>query len=135
MLDMGFIHDVKKIISLLPVRKQTLLFSATMPAEIQALTDKLLHNPARVEVTPCLLYTSYVNAWLSESYFVCGDKRGSDLDGLTASFITIWNPAEVESNEKFHEAFTQVVNGIRDLLGNPYVWITIEDIELSLIHI
>ena len=52
MLDMGFIHDVKKIISLLPVKKQTLLFSATMPPEIQALTENLLHNPAVVEVTP-----------------------------------------------------------------------------------
>ena len=52
MLDMGFIHDVKKILALLPVKKQTLFFSATMPAEIQALTEKLLKNPARVEVTP-----------------------------------------------------------------------------------
>ena len=52
MLDMGFIHDVKKILTLLPAKKQTLFFSATMPAEIQALTEKLLKNPARVEVTP-----------------------------------------------------------------------------------
>lgn len=52
MLDMGFIHDVKKILALLPAQKQTLFFSATMPAEIQALTEKLLKNPARVEVTP-----------------------------------------------------------------------------------
>ena len=52
MLDMGFIHDVKKILALLPAKKQTLFFSATMPAEIQALTEKLLKNPARVEVTP-----------------------------------------------------------------------------------
>ena len=52
MLDMGFIHDVKKIISLLPKQKQTLLFSATMPDEIQVLIEKLLRNPARVEVTP-----------------------------------------------------------------------------------
>lgn len=52
MLDMGFIHDVKKIISLLPAKKQTLFFSATMPEEVQDLTNKLLHNPARVEVTP-----------------------------------------------------------------------------------
>ena len=71
----------------------------------------------------------YVNAWLSESYFLCGDKRGPDLDGLTANFIIIWNPVEVESYEKFHEAFTQVVNGVRDILGNPYVWITIDEIE------
>ena len=71
----------------------------------------------------------YVNAWLSESYFLCGDKRGPDLDGLTANFIIIWNPVEVGSYEEFHEAFTQVVNGVRDILGNPYVWITIDDIE------
>ncbi|MEG7530631.1 MAG: DEAD/DEAH box helicase [Hungatella sp.] len=52
MLDMGFIHDVKKIIALLPKKRQTLLFSATMPSEIQELTKKLLHNPVKIEVTP-----------------------------------------------------------------------------------
>jgi ATP-dependent RNA helicase RhlE len=52
MLDMGFIHDVKKVISKLPSKKQTLFFSATMPPEISKLADTILHNPARVEVTP-----------------------------------------------------------------------------------
>lgn len=52
MLDMGFIHDVKRVIAKLPEKKQTLFFSATMPKEIQALADRLLHNPAMVEVTP-----------------------------------------------------------------------------------
>ena len=52
MLDMGFIKDVKKIISLLPVQKQTMLFSATMPKDIAALANSLLKNPIRVEVTP-----------------------------------------------------------------------------------
>lgn len=52
MLDMGFIHDVKKVIALLPKKRQTLLFSATMPGEIQSLASKLLHNPVKVEVTP-----------------------------------------------------------------------------------
>ena len=52
MLDMGFIHDVKKIIAKLPARKQTLLFSATMPPEIAKLAQSLLTNPAKVEVTP-----------------------------------------------------------------------------------
>ncbi|NDA61816.1 MAG: DEAD/DEAH box helicase [Chitinophagia bacterium] len=52
MLDMGFIHDVKKILAKLPVKKQTLFFSATMPPEIAALTASLLHDPVRVEVTP-----------------------------------------------------------------------------------
>lgn len=52
MLDMGFIHDVKKIIAKLPKERQTLLFSATMPADIVELSNKLLKNPKRVEVTP-----------------------------------------------------------------------------------
>jgi ATP-dependent RNA helicase RhlE len=52
MLDMGFIHDVKKIIAKLPAKRQTLFFSATMPNEIQKLADSLLHQPAKVEVTP-----------------------------------------------------------------------------------
>jgi len=52
MLDMGFIHDVKRIISRLPSRRQTLFFSATMPGEIKQLAAMLLNNPAKVEVTP-----------------------------------------------------------------------------------
>jgi ATP-dependent RNA helicase RhlE len=52
MLDMGFINDVKKIIAKLPVKKQTLFFSATMPDEIEKLSSTLLHNPAKVTVTP-----------------------------------------------------------------------------------
>jgi len=52
MLDMGFVHDVKRIIAKLPVKKQTLFFSATMPIEIKQLAGILLNNPAKVEVTP-----------------------------------------------------------------------------------
>lgn len=52
MLDMGFIHDVKKVIKELPAKRQTLFFSATMPEEIQSLSNMMLKNPARVEVTP-----------------------------------------------------------------------------------
>lgn len=52
MLDMGFIHDVKRIITKLPAKRQTLFFSATMPPEIQKLANVLLTNPAYVEVTP-----------------------------------------------------------------------------------
>ncbi len=52
MLDMGFIHDVRRVIARLPEKRQTLLFSATMPQEIAELSRKILHNPARVEVTP-----------------------------------------------------------------------------------
>jgi superfamily II DNA/RNA helicase len=51
MLDMGFIPDVERICKLLPFTRQTLFFSATMPPEIQRLTDQFLHNPAKVEVS------------------------------------------------------------------------------------
>ena len=52
MLDMGFIHDIRKIITLLPSQRQSLFFSATMPNNIVALSQKILKNPAKVEVSP-----------------------------------------------------------------------------------
>ncbi|MAS32900.1 MAG: DEAD/DEAH box helicase [Anaerolineaceae bacterium] len=52
MLDMGFIHDVRRVIKVLPKRRQTLLFSATMPQDIQDLANHILIDPVRVEVTP-----------------------------------------------------------------------------------
>lgn len=52
MLDMGFIQDVRRIIEKLPTRRQTLFFSATMPPEIRQLSNVLLSNPVKVEVTP-----------------------------------------------------------------------------------
>ena len=52
MLDMGFVRDVKKIIAALPVKRQSLLFSATMPKSIEHLAAEILKDPARVEVTP-----------------------------------------------------------------------------------
>ena len=52
MLDMGFISDIRKIVALLPRDRQTMLFSATMPREIERLAQEVLNDPARVEVTP-----------------------------------------------------------------------------------
>ena len=52
MLDMGFIHDVKKVLARLPAKRQNLLFSATFSKDITDLAGKLLHNPERIEVTP-----------------------------------------------------------------------------------
>ena len=67
MLDMGFIHDVKKVIAKLPRRRQTLLFSATMPKEIEELADSLLHDPAVVKVDPV---SSTVDRIDQKLYFV-----------------------------------------------------------------
>ena len=52
LLDMGFIRDVKRIVSRLPRRRQSLLFSATMPREVEKLADEILRSPARLEVSP-----------------------------------------------------------------------------------
>ena len=67
MLDMGFIHDVKKILKWLPRKKQTMLFSATMPPEIAELVNSLLHDPVRVAVDPV---SSPVEAIQQSVYFV-----------------------------------------------------------------
>ncbi len=52
MLDMGFIHDIRRIVAKIPVKRQTLFFSATLPNDIVALAHTILHNPVRIEVTP-----------------------------------------------------------------------------------
>lgn len=52
MLDMGFIHDVKRVIAQLPAQRQNLMFSATLPKEIRALVDSILQDPVKISVTP-----------------------------------------------------------------------------------
>ncbi|HYN00758.1 MAG TPA: DEAD/DEAH box helicase, partial [Aestuariivirgaceae bacterium] len=52
MLDMGFIPDIERICKLLPLTRQTLFFSATMPPEIHRITNQFLHNPVRIEAAP-----------------------------------------------------------------------------------
>lgn len=73
MLDMGFIHDVKKVITKIPEKRQTLFFSATMPQEIQGLANSILNNPEKVEVTPV---SSTADTVEQAIYFVeKGDKK------------------------------------------------------------
>jgi len=52
MLDMGFIHDIKRLLPMLPAKKQTLFFSATMPTQINKLSKSILNNPVTVKITP-----------------------------------------------------------------------------------
>lgn len=74
MLDMGFIHDIKRILPLLPQQRQTLFFSATMPAEIARLADSILKQPVKVAVTPP---ASTVDMIGQSVYFVeKADKKG-----------------------------------------------------------
>lgn len=79
MLDMGFIHDVKKVIARLPQKRQTLLFSATMPKEIAALAASILRNPVTVEVTPA---ATTVEAISQSVYFVDKVNKGKLLGHL-----------------------------------------------------
>ncbi|MDR0797006.1 MAG: DEAD/DEAH box helicase [Tannerella sp.] len=67
MLDMGFIHDIKRLLPILPKRKQTLFFSATMPTAIVTLSKSILHNPAKVEVTPVASVVDTIEQYI---YFV-----------------------------------------------------------------
>ncbi|NTV01412.1 MAG: DEAD/DEAH box helicase [Chlorobiaceae bacterium] len=61
MLDMGFMHDVKKILAALPKKRQSLFFSATMPPEIVKLAASILHNPKKVAVTPVSSTVEIIN--------------------------------------------------------------------------
>ena len=67
MLDMGFIHDIRRILKLLPQKRQTLFFSATMPPEIETLANSMLTHPEKVEVTPA---SSTVDTISQYVYFV-----------------------------------------------------------------
>lgn len=72
MLDMGFIHDIKRILPKLPKAKQTLFFSATMPPSIASLTSTLLKNPVKIQITPVSSTTDTVEQFI---YFVKKKKK------------------------------------------------------------
>lgn len=76
MLDMGFIHDVKKVIGKLPAKRQTLFFSATMPSEIAHLADSILTNPTQIAVTPV---SSTVQKIEQRLYYVNKESKRSLL--------------------------------------------------------
>ena len=73
MLDMGFVHDVKRVMAKLPAQRQNLMFSATMPKEIEQLADSFLHRPVTIKVDPP---SSTVDRIEQTLYPVCkADKR------------------------------------------------------------
>ncbi len=80
MLDMGFIADIRRVISMLPTRRQTLYFSATMPDDIVRLSRNILTDPVRIEVTPA---ASTVDAVDQSIFFVeKPDKKSLLIDEL-----------------------------------------------------
>ncbi len=76
MLDMGMIHEVKRIVKHLPKKRQNIFFSATMPKEILSLADSMFNNPVKVEVTPVSSTTKTINQSI---YFVSAKKKKSLL--------------------------------------------------------
>ena len=79
MLDMGMIHDVKKIITYLPKQRQTMFFSATMPAEIAKLAETILKNPVKIEITPAF---SPIDIIEQEVYYVDKENKTNLLTYL-----------------------------------------------------
>lgn len=85
MLDMGFIHDVRRIISFLPLKRQSLFFSATMPPEIVRLANTIVYKPVKVEVTPSASTVDIVNQYV---YYVDkGNKNALLIDLLKGDKI------------------------------------------------
>ena len=85
MLDMGFIHDVRRIISSLPHKRQSLFFSATMPPEIVRLAGSIVNKPVKVEVTPSASTVDIVNQYV---YFIDkGNKNAMLIELLKDKMI------------------------------------------------
>ncbi|GAB2588931.1 DEAD/DEAH box helicase [Spirosoma areae] len=106
MLDMGFIHDVKKVIAKLPERRQTLFFSATMPPDVAKLADTILHNPAKVEVTPV---SSTADTIQQAMYFVGRDDKRKLL-------VHILNDTKIKSALVFARTKHGADKVVKDLL-------------------
>ena len=95
MLDMGFIHDIKKVLAVLPPKRQNLLFSATFSDDIKALADRLLNNPAMIEVAR---RNSTVEIIAQKVHPVDRDKKQQLLSHLIKTYN--WNQVLVFTRTK-----------------------------------
>ncbi len=108
MLDMGFINDVKKIINILPNRKQTLLFSATMPKEISELVNSILVDPVKVAVTPI---SSTVDKIKQLIYFVDKNNKKNLL-------VHLLKNSNIKSVLVFTRTKHEADKVVKDLIAN-----------------
>ncbi|MBK8671224.1 MAG: DEAD/DEAH box helicase [Saprospiraceae bacterium] len=133
MLDMGFVHDVKKIIKLIPVKRQSLFFSATMPDSIMALAASILSDPEKVEVTPvsstaetiqqAIYYVDQVNKYdllqhilkdrnIKTALVFTRTKRGADK---VVKYLTRFNiSAEAIHGNKSQNARQRALSNFKD---------------------
>lgn len=104
MLDMGFIPDIEKIVSLLPPTRQTLLFSATMPPEIKSLTAKFLSNPKEVSVAPPASPAKTVEQFLVHTHPKGKDRillRLLEQEDVESAFVFLNRKRDVDTLGKF----------------------------------
>lgn len=108
MLDMGFIHDVKKIISCIPQKRQTLFFSATMPKEITELVNSILVDPIKIAVTPV---SSTVDKIKQNVYFV-------DKANKKKLLVYLLKNKDIESALVFTRTKHEADRVVKDLAAN-----------------
>jgi ATP-dependent RNA helicase RhlE len=99
MLDMGFIHDVRKIVAACKSRRQTLLFSATMPPTIAKLADDILHNPERIDVSPKTVAVDRIARVRALEAFRSGKVRVLVATDIAARGIDVPNISHVINYE------------------------------------
>lgn len=108
MLDMGFIHDVKKIISYIPQERQTLFFSATMPKEISDMVNSILVNPVKVAVTPVSSTVDIIDQYV---YFV-------DKNNKKKLLVDLLKNKDIASALVFTRTKYDADKVVKDLLAN-----------------
>ncbi|MBK8699397.1 MAG: DEAD/DEAH box helicase [Saprospiraceae bacterium] len=107
MLDMGFIHDVKKIIAAVPKQRQTLFFSATMPDEIRKLANGILHDPVHVSVAPV---SSTADTIVQHLYYV-------DKDDKRALLLHLLKSADIQHTLVFTRTKHGANKVVKDLMA------------------
>ncbi len=117
MLDMGFIHDIRKIIAKLPVERQSLFFSATMPENIVELSRKILRNPKRVEVSPASSTADTIQQYLyytnksSKKDLLFHILQDQDIDQVLLFSRTKHGADKIARNLKKQRITTAAIHG------------------------
>lgn len=110
MLDMGFIHDIKKVLKLIPARRQTLFFSATMPSEIEKLADSMLTNPEKIEVTPVSSTVDTIRQSHGIVSYACQKV------GITRACYYKWRDSDLKFKERAEEVEEETIDVVESKL-------------------
>ena len=117
MLDMGFVADIKRLLPLLPKSRQTLFFSATMPADIVALSKSMLTDPVRVEVTPV---ASAVDAIDQRVYFVeKPEKKKLPAPNTERTIFRVCSPSRVFEARRFMATSRRITASAYSRISSP----------------